>query len=71
MNKAIRALEEVQLPFGWWLDPSFRGGVDKRIGWWVEIPFDRLCHFYVVIFRDGTRSPVRMGTNPLETKEKP
>jgi hypothetical protein len=56
--------EEVQLPVGWPLDSSFRGGVDKRVGWWMEIPFGWKAHFYVVLFRDGTRGPATMGTNP-------
>lgn len=69
MPDALLKMEEVQLPFEWWLDHSYRGGVARRVGWWMEIPFDKLCHFYVVVFRDGTRSPIRMGTNPLEEKE--
>lgn len=69
MHKAYLAKEEVQLPDLWWLDPNFRGGVDKRVGWNMEIPFGWVAHFYIVLFRDGTRSPVKMGTSPWEKKE--
>lgn len=60
--------QEVQLPFGWWLDLSFRGGVAKRVGWWVEEP---TCwrHQFMIVFRDGTKSPVYWGTNPDIEKE--
>lgn len=70
MPDALLKRQEVELPYGWWHDLYFRGGVDKRVGWWMEVPFGKLCHFYVVVFRDGTRSPVITGTNPLKKKEK-
>lgn len=69
MPDALLKREEVELPFGWWHDLSFRGGVEKRVGWWMEIPFKVRAHFYVVAFRDGTRGPVMMGTNPWEEIE--
>jgi hypothetical protein len=60
--------KEVQLPHLWWLDLSFRGGVAKRVGWWVE---DVTCwrHQFMIVFRDGTKSPVMWGTNPDREKE--
>jgi hypothetical protein len=70
MPEALLKLEEVQLPWGWWLDLSFREGVARRVGWWEAVSSDSLCHFYVVVFKDGTRSSVITGTNPLRKKEK-
>ena len=59
---------DVQLPDLWWLDHFFRGGVARKVGWWVEEP---TCwrHQYMVVFRDGTKSPVMWGTNPVIEKE--
>jgi hypothetical protein len=68
MPDALERLEEVQLPRLWWLDHSFRGGVAKRVGWWLVLEKCRF-HQYVVVFRDGTRGPVSWGTNPVEDLE--
>lgn len=65
MSKELVALEEVRLPWGWWLDLSLRGGVAKRVGWWVTGKKYRV-QYYVVVFRDGTRGPVTEGTSPWE-----
>jgi hypothetical protein len=60
MIKASLAKEEVQLPWGWWLDLDFRGGVDKRVGWSVVEGKVR-TRYWIVLFRDGTRGPVSFG----------
>lgn len=69
MREAILTLEEVQLPPMWWLDLSYRGGVAKRVGWWLVMGKYRI-HRYVVVFRDGTRGPETWGTNPAEEIER-
>lgn len=61
-------LPVVELPPMWWLNSAFRGGVDKRVGWWLG-PKGCKFHLYVVVFRDGTRGPVTRGTNPLDERD--
>jgi hypothetical protein len=56
--KAVLARSEVELPGNWWLDSSFRGGVEKRVGW-----MDFEISWFVVCFRDGTRGPVVYATH--------
>ena len=60
MLKASLAREEVQLPDLWWLDLDFHDGVEKRVGWNVVEGKDTV-HYWTVLFRDGTRGPVRFG----------
>lgn len=67
MLEALMKREEVQLPWGWWLDLSFRDGVEKRVGWWVEFEECKKIQ-YLILFRDGTRSPLSWGA--VEEKEK-
>jgi hypothetical protein len=68
MREAVLKLEMIPLPHLWWLEPSFRGGVAKRVGWWLVVEKHRF-HQYVVVFKDGTRGPVTWGTNPVEELE--
>jgi hypothetical protein len=65
MTEAIKNLPVVEPDQGWFLDLGYRGGVAKRVGWWV-IEGKYRSHRYVVVFNDGTRCPVREGTNPVE-----
>lgn len=65
MKDAIRNLPVVEMESLWWLNHNYRGGVSKRIGWWIADGKYR-THWYVVVFHDGTRSEARKGTNPIE-----
>jgi hypothetical protein len=69
MPDALLKREEVELPYGWWHDQYFHGGVDKRVGWWTTFAPNLKMHSYVVLFKDGSRSPVMQGTNPIEEIE--
>lgn len=65
MPESVERLPAFDLGFRWWLNFDYRGGVARRIGWWVSDGKYR-THWYVVTFNDGTRSHAQIGTNPIE-----
>lgn len=58
---ALLGYRQVTVPDNFWLYPNYRGGVEKRVGWWGFFGY-----WYVVVFRDGTRTEPRWGTNNAE-----
>lgn len=65
MQESLKGMPVVDLEPGWWLNHGYRGGVAKRVGWWVTEGRYR-THWYIVVFRDGHRSEPMPGTNPIE-----
>lgn len=66
LPEAVKRLPEVELGYHWWLDFDYRGGVDKRVGGWDKVqsvPGMR-TGWWVVVFREGTRSRVFHWSEP-------
>lgn len=68
LPQTVKNLPVIEPGHHWWLDIDYRQGVSKRVGWWTVSGKYRF-HWYVVVFRDGTRTAIRPGVEHREIQE--